>query len=92
MQHGLDDAGRFDPATRLIRCSLAFGELEYLSLRWMQRGWSVVDRETALGVLADSWCHLLVDDGSAADAGVRDAAGDRRPHRERRPPTATAAL
>ncbi|WP_152232273.1 TetR/AcrR family transcriptional regulator [Georgenia ruanii] len=64
MQHGLDDARRFDPATRFMRCSLAFGELEYLSLRWMQRGWSVVDRETALSVLTDSWCHLLVDETS----------------------------
>jgi AcrR family transcriptional regulator len=66
MQHGLDDAGRFEPATRRIRCSLAFGQLEYLSVRWMQRGWSVVDRETALGVLADSWCHLLADDDSSS--------------------------
>jgi AcrR family transcriptional regulator len=66
MQHGLDDAGRFDPATRRIRCSLAFGQLEYLSVRWMLRGWSVVDRETALGVLVDSWCHLLSDDATGS--------------------------
>lgn len=64
MQHGLDDAGRFEPATRRIRCSLAFGQLEYLSVRWMLRGWTVVDRETALSVLADSWCHLLADDAA----------------------------
>lgn len=66
MQHGLDEAGRFEPATRRIRCSLAFGQLEYLSVRWMLRGWSVVDRETALGVLADSWCHLLADDAAGS--------------------------
>ncbi|WP_230977207.1 TetR/AcrR family transcriptional regulator [Georgenia yuyongxinii] len=64
MQHGLDDAGRFEPETRLVRCSLAFGELEWLSVRWMQRGWNLVDRETALGILTDSWCHLLTDDGA----------------------------
>ncbi|GAA4288226.1 hypothetical protein GCM10022262_25860 [Georgenia daeguensis] len=66
MQHGLDDAGRFEPATRRIRCSLAFGQLEYLSVRWMLRGWTVVDRETALEVLADSWCHLLSDDAAGS--------------------------
>lgn len=65
MRRGLDDAGRFDPATRLVRCSLAFGGLEYLSVRWIQRGWSVVDRETALGVLVDSWYHLLADETSS---------------------------
>jgi AcrR family transcriptional regulator len=64
MQRGLDDAGRFEPATRRVRCSLAFGQLEYLSVRWMERGWSVVDRQSALDVLADSWCHLLADDSS----------------------------
>lgn len=64
MKRGLDDADRFEPAARRIRCSLAFGELEYLSVRWMLRGWSVVDRTTALDVLVDSWCHLLADDGA----------------------------
>lgn len=60
MQKGLDDAGRFDPASRRIRCALAFGELEFFSRRWMRLGW-VVDRDTSLELMTDSWCHLLIE-------------------------------
>ena len=61
MQEGLDAADRFDPASRRIRCTLAFGELEFLSLRWFRSGWAV-DREVCLQVLTDSWCHLLIEE------------------------------
>lgn len=60
MQKGLDDAGRFDPSSRRIRCVLAFGELEFFSRRWMRLGW-VVDRDTSLELMTDSWCHLLTE-------------------------------
>jgi AcrR family transcriptional regulator len=60
MARGLDQAGRFDKGTRRVRCALAFGELEFLSRRWMRLGW-MVDRDTALDTMVDSWCHLLVE-------------------------------
>ena len=69
MRAGLDRAGRFDPKTRQIRCVLAFGQLEYLSLRWFRTGW-VVDRGVALDTLTDSWCHLLTDDQCTPGASV----------------------
>lgn len=60
IEHGLDKADRFEPASRRIRGVLAFSQLEFLSRRWIQHGWDV-DREQALGLLTDSWCSLLVD-------------------------------
>jgi AcrR family transcriptional regulator len=60
MQKGLDAAGRFEPSTRRIRCSLAFGELEFFSRRWMRLGWTV-DREASLELMTDSWCQLLAE-------------------------------
>ncbi|MET1154556.1 TetR family transcriptional regulator [Arthrobacter sp.] len=61
MTAGLDRADRFDPSGRSIRCVLAFGQLEYLSQRWISTGW-FVNRETCLETLTDSWCHLLSED------------------------------
>jgi AcrR family transcriptional regulator len=61
MTAGLDRADRFEPSSRKIRCVLAFGQLEYLSQRWISTGW-FVDRETCLETLTDSWCHLLSED------------------------------
>jgi AcrR family transcriptional regulator len=58
IEAGLNKANRFDPKTRRVRCALAFGELEFLSRRWMRLGWTV-DREAALETMVDSWCHLL---------------------------------
>ncbi len=58
MASGLNKAQRFDPETRRVRCALAFGELEFLSRRVMRLGW-IVDRDKALEVMTDSWCHLL---------------------------------
>jgi AcrR family transcriptional regulator len=60
LEAGLKKANRFDAGTRRIRCALAFGELEFLSRRWMRLGWTV-DREVALETMVDSWCHLLVE-------------------------------
>lgn len=60
MTAGLTKANRFDSATRRVRCALAFGELEFLSRRWMRLGWTV-DRDVALDAMVDSWCHLLTD-------------------------------
>jgi AcrR family transcriptional regulator len=59
LEAGLNKANRFTPESRRVRCALAFGELEFLSRRWMRLGWGV-DREVALDTMADSWCHLLV--------------------------------
>jgi AcrR family transcriptional regulator len=61
MQEGLDRAGRFDPKTRQIRCVLAFGQFQYLSMRWFRLGW-VVEREICLETLTDAWCHLLTEE------------------------------
>lgn len=61
MTTGLDRAERFESSSRRIRCVLAFGQLEYLSQRWIRTGW-FVDRETCLETLTDSWCHLLSED------------------------------
>lgn len=60
MQAGLDLAGRFDEPSRRVRCTLAFGELEFFSRRWMRLGWTV-DRETSLELMVDNWCFLLTD-------------------------------
>lgn len=59
MHEGLDRADRFDPASRHVRCVLAFGQLEFLARRWFQNGW-VIPREVCLRTLTDSWCTLLV--------------------------------
>ena len=60
LEAGLNKADRFDPDSRRVRCALAFGELEFLSRRWMRLGWTV-PRETALSTMVESWCQLLVE-------------------------------
>lgn len=60
LEAGLNQANRFDPESRRVRCALAFGELEFLSRRWMRLGWTV-DREIALRIMTDSWCQLLLE-------------------------------
>ncbi len=60
IERGLTLAGRFDPSTRHIRGVLAFSQLEYLSRRWMRRGWDL-KREKTLELLAASWGDLLCD-------------------------------
>lgn len=59
LEAGLNKANRFDPESRRIRCALAFGQLEFLSRRWMRLGWTV-NRDLALETMVDSWCELLV--------------------------------
>ncbi len=60
LEAGLNKANRFDPDSRRVRCALAFGELEFLSRRWMRLGWTV-PRDVALATMVDSWCQLLVE-------------------------------
>jgi AcrR family transcriptional regulator len=60
MAEGLERAGRFDPGSRRIRCSLAFGQLIYTSQRWFRLGWAT-DRETLLEQMTKSWTGLLCD-------------------------------
>lgn len=57
---GLDRADRFEASTRRIRGVLAFGQLEFSSVRWMRHGWDV-GRDEALELMTDSWCALLAD-------------------------------
>ena len=59
---GLDLAGRFPAETRHIRCTLAFTQLDYVATLWTRRRVEP-NREHALEVLADSWHHLLCDEG-----------------------------
>lgn len=59
LAEGLSKANRFDAESRRVRCALAFGELEFLSRRWMRLGWTV-PREVALDTMVDSWCQLLI--------------------------------
>lgn len=61
MTAGLDQAVRFAPDRRRIRCVLAFGQLEYLSRRYFSVGWQT-PREICLEELTDSWCRLLTTD------------------------------
>jgi len=65
---GLDDADRFDPETRRMRGVLAFGQLEYLSVRWFRFGW-LQPREICLDLMVDSWCHLLLEAGAGEQPG-----------------------
>ena len=69
MRAGLDAADRFDPATREIRCTVAFGGLETLSRRYIRAGgWGHLEREAALDALTTAWTRLLADPrGSLAD-------------------------
>jgi AcrR family transcriptional regulator len=57
---GLDRADRFPPSSRRVRGTLAFGQLEFASRRWMRHGWDV-DRDETLNLLTESWCALLAD-------------------------------
>jgi AcrR family transcriptional regulator len=57
---GLDRADRFRPSSRRVRGTLAFGQLEFASRRWMRHGWDV-DRDETLSLLTESWCALVAD-------------------------------
>ncbi|MFJ8111768.1 TetR/AcrR family transcriptional regulator [Streptomyces sp. NPDC096132] len=58
VQAALDRAGRFDPDSRRMRGFLALAQLDRLARHWMRHGWQS-DPATALGLLTDSWVHLL---------------------------------
>jgi AcrR family transcriptional regulator len=60
IHEGLDRADRFPPSSRRVRGTLAFGQLEFASVRWMRHGWDV-DRDETHNLLTESWCALLVD-------------------------------
>jgi AcrR family transcriptional regulator len=60
IHRGLDSAGRFAPSSRRVRGTLAFGQLEFASRRWMRHGWDV-DRDETHTLLTESWLSLLVD-------------------------------
>ncbi|MBB3084357.1 TetR/AcrR family transcriptional regulator [Geodermatophilus sabuli] len=60
IHRGLDAAGRFTSSSRRVRGTLAFGQLEFASRRWMRHGWDV-DRDETHAVLTESWSALLVD-------------------------------
>lgn len=62
MVRGMQLAGRFAPETHEVRGTLAFTQLNYISTLWTQRKLEP-NREHALEVLADSWYHLLCDQG-----------------------------
>jgi AcrR family transcriptional regulator len=59
---GLDLANRFDPASRHVRGTLAFGQLEFLSRRWFDTNWTEsLPRDASVRILVDSWCWLLTE-------------------------------
>ncbi|MGN7201299.1 TetR/AcrR family transcriptional regulator [Arthrobacter sp. SAFR-044] len=62
MVRGMQLAGRFAGETRHIRGTLAFTQLDYVATLWTRRKMEP-NREHALEVLADSWYHLLCDEG-----------------------------
>ncbi len=59
---GMQLAGRFSEETHHVRGMLAFTQLNYISTLWTSRRFDP-NRDEALGVLAESWYHLLCDEG-----------------------------
>ena len=59
---GMQLAGRFPQETHHIRGPLAFTQLDYVATLWTRRRLEP-NRDHALEVLADSWYHLLCDEG-----------------------------
>jgi AcrR family transcriptional regulator len=78
MRAGLDAADRFDPATREIRCTVAFGGLETLSRRYIRAGgWGHLQRQAALDALTTAWTRLLADPNPpVAEPVARDSLAD----------------
>jgi hypothetical protein len=62
LDRGMQLAGRFTEERRHIRGTLAFTSLDYVATLWTRRKLGP-NREHALEVLADSWYHLLCDEG-----------------------------
>ena len=61
IQEGLDDAGRFDPATRHMRGVLAFAQLDHVARNWAQ-GRDRGELDLMIDVLTDGWWRLLSDE------------------------------
>ncbi len=59
---GMQLADRFPEETHHIRGTLAFTQLDYVATLWTRRRYEP-NRDHALEVLADSWYHLLCDEG-----------------------------
>ena len=59
---GMQLAGRFPQETHHIRGTPAFTQLDYVATLWTRRRLEP-NRDHALEVLADSWYHLLCDEG-----------------------------
>ena len=58
---GLNLAKRFEPKSRHARATLAFGQLEFLSRRWFDTGWTtLLPERPSVDLLVDSWCWLLL--------------------------------
>lgn len=57
---GLEQAGRFDPASRHYRAALAVAQLDYTALHWRPRA-RKLEREQMVEILAHSWMSLLAD-------------------------------
>jgi hypothetical protein len=62
MVRGMRLAGRFSEETRHTRGSLAYTQLDYISTLWTRRKMEP-NRDHALEVLANSWYHLLCEEG-----------------------------
>ncbi|GAB3344636.1 TetR/AcrR family transcriptional regulator [Modestobacter lapidis] len=63
IEEGLAGAGRFDPDTRHARGALAFAQLDFVARTWAH-GRPAAEVDRMMGVLADSWWHLLSGDGT----------------------------
>lgn len=55
---GLEQAGRFEPATRHYRGVLAMAQFDYTAQRWPEPAWGI-EREQMLETLTSGWVALL---------------------------------
>ncbi|MBB3083898.1 TetR/AcrR family transcriptional regulator [Geodermatophilus sabuli] len=62
IEDGLEQAGRFDPATRHARGVLAFAQLDFVARHWAE-GRPADELDRMIDVLADSWSHLVSEPG-----------------------------
>lgn len=61
IKDGLDQAERFDPASRYFRGVLAFEMLDRANLHWISKQWDL-ETDPALDVLVEGWVKLLGSD------------------------------
>ncbi|WP_240529670.1 TetR/AcrR family transcriptional regulator [Streptomyces mangrovisoli] len=60
IEHGLDQADRFEPSSRRLRGVLAMAQLDHVARTWTPGRWDN-DREQVVDTLAESWAGLLGD-------------------------------